>query len=254
MFEEILPVSKKRKYIKPMYFRDSMHLARFIHEDNDAGLGEYLDSFFDMRDLHIIDKLFICLTARKLFVDDKIRLKGTSDIDIQVQVIINNLKSKDEEKEYDINGLKLTCDIPNRFSFIDISSECIKYVSVLDTAIDLRNIDDESRDMVISKLPSGALKVVHDYIRKLSPIYKLLDARPKIGLDEMSINLLTTDPLEFAKLMFSDYSLAYFRESIVMLGQTIGTGMLDYSTLADVRFYLDEISRDNSSGKTSVSL
>jgi hypothetical protein len=192
--------------------------------------------------------------ARRLFVDDKIRLKGTSDIDIQVQVIINNLKSRDEERVYDINGLKLTCDIPNRFSFIDISSECIKYVSILDTAINLRNLDDESRDMVLSKLPSGALKIVHDYIRKLSPIYKLLDARPRIGLDEMSINLLSTDPLEFVKLMFSDYSLEYFRESIVMLGQTIGTGMLDYSTLADVRFYLAEISRDNSSGKTSVSL
>ena len=254
MFEEILPVSKKRKYIKPMYFRDSMHLARFIHENNDAGLGEYLDSFFDMRDLHIIDKMFICLTARRLFVDDKIRLKGTSDIDIQVQVIINNLKSRDEERVYDINGLKLTCDIPNRFSFIDISSECIKYVSVLDTVINLRNLDDESKDMVISKLPSGTLKIVHDYIKGLSPIYKLLDARPRIGLDEMSINLLSTDPLEFVKLMFSDYSLEYFRDSIVMLGQTIGTGMLDYSTLADVRFYLDEISKDNSSGKTPISL
>ena len=54
--------------------------------------------------------------------------------------------------------------------------------------------------------------------------------------------------------MFSDYSLNYFRESIVLLGQTIGTEMISYSTLADVRFYLDEISRDNSSGKADIPL
>ena len=254
MFEEILPVSKRRKYINPMYFRDSMHLARFIHEDNDAGLGEYLDSFFDMRDLHIIDKLFICLTARKLFIDDKIRLKGTSDIDIPIHLMLNKLKSKSEERVYDVNGLKLTCDIPNRFSFIDISSECIKSVHALNTTINLRELDDESRDLVISKLPSGALRIVHEYIRSLSPVCKLLDARPKMGLDEISINLLSTDPITFVKLMFSDYSLNYFRESIVLLGQTIGTEMISYSTLADVRFYLDEISRNNSSGKADIPL
>jgi hypothetical protein len=246
MFEEILPYSKKSITIRPLYFKDAMNLSRFIHEENYKGLARFVDDFFNIHDLHIIDKIFVCLTARKLFIDDKIKLKGKSNIDIQIQLLINKLRCEPTERVFEQNGLKIVCDVPNKLYFDDITLESIKSITALNSTINFRDLDIESQNQILSKLPPSIIKCVHEFIRESNSTVVVFPGRPSLELSEISINLLSQDPLTFIGLIFSDYTLNYFRETIVILGKSIGVGMLEYSTLADTIFYLEEMQRSSS--------
>jgi hypothetical protein len=253
MFEEILPYSRKTIAIRPLYFKDAMNLARFIHEENYRGLARFIDDFFNIHDLHIVDKLFVCLIARKLFIDEKIRLKGKSNVDIQVQVLISRLSIEPTEQVFEQNGLRIVCDVPNKLHFTDVILDSIKSITALDTTIDFRNLDEDERDAILSKLSPSTVRCVHEFIKDSKSDITILPARPSLELNEITINLLSQDPLMLVRLIFSDYTLNYFRELIVILGKSIGVSMLEYSTLADAVFYLEEMQRD-SSGKSDIEL
>ena len=254
MFTIHLPISKKPFTVKPFLFNNVIDIARLSYENDDESLFKYLIDHFDIGSLCIVDKFFVLLKARQLWLSEKVRIKDNgSYIDLNMS---NLFKCFDGincvEKTVTDGLLSITFTLPKTLikdSNDDTFIETIKTIDIQDNVICFDTLPKSDQLSIVSKLPSSTFKLVREFYKSIQWEYVLFES-PKRNI-RISIDFLTSEPYELIKNLYSIYDLHYCREILLYLSKRINSDVLYKSTMPDIEYYVGEIySTDSNSPQT----
>ena len=144
-------------------------------------------------------------------------------------------------------------DILANSSIVSDIQTVIKTIEVDGQLIHFSKLDTDSKDKIISLLPSSVFNEIKNYLLHDVEHIVLFGGTQSMK-EKIALNLFTSDVFNFVKLLFSDYNIDSCREIIFHLSQRISADTLFKSTLMDVKFYLKELANNNKSGDTSNSI
>lgn len=254
-----LPHSGERIKIPLITFEHVITVSRLIYDNNDEGLVEYIEDILNLKGLNSVDKLFVILKTREFFIGDELTVTSSStQVAIPVYRLIEALTSvSDYSKVIVVNNIKIVVDTPMDIlansSIVNDIQTVIKTIEVGGQVIQFSKLDADSKDKIISLLPSSVFNDIKNYLlHDVEPI--ILFGGTQSMKEQIALNLFTSDVFNFVKLLFSDYSIDACREIVFHLSRRMSADVLFKSTPMDVKFYLNELARDNKSEDTSNSI
>jgi len=254
-----LPHLGERIKIPIITFEQVMTISRLIYDNNDEGLVDYIEDILNLKGLNSVDKLFVILKAREFFISEELTLSSsTSQVAIPVYRLIEALTSvEDYSKMIVVDDIKIIVDTPNDMivtnSIVSDIQTVIKTIEVGGQVIHFSKLDVESKDKILSLLPPSVFSEIKHYLLYEVGHIVLFDGTQSLN-EKIALNLFTSDVFNFAKLLFSEYSIDSYREIIFHLSRKISADILFKSTLMDVKFYLKELSNENKSGDAGNSI
>lgn len=254
MFTIHLPISKKPFTVKPFLFNNVIDIARLSYENDDESLFKYLIDHFEVESLCIVDKFFVLLKARQLWLSEKVRIKDNDKyIDLNMSNLFKCFDGVNRVDKTITDGLlSITFTLPRtliRNSNEDTFIETIKTIDIQDNVICFDTLTKSDQLSIVSKLPSSTFKLVREFYKSIQWEYVLFES-PKRNI-RISIDFLTSEPYELIKNLYSIYDLHYCREVLLYLSKRISSDILYKSTMSDIEYYVDEIySTDSHSSQT----
>jgi hypothetical protein len=254
-----LPHSGERIKIPVITFEHVMTVSRLIYDNNDEGLVEYIEDILNLKGLNSVDKLFVVLKAREFFIGDELNIStSSSHVAIPIYRLVDALTAVgDYSKVIVVNGIKIVVDTPTDIlvnsTIVNDIQTVIKTIEVDNQVIHFSKLDKDSKDKILSLLPSSVFSEIKSYL--LYDVgHIVLFGGTQSMKEKIALNLFTSDVFNFVKMLFSDYSIDAYREIIFHLSRRISADALFKSTLIDVKFYLKELANDNKSGDPSNSI
>jgi len=256
MFSVVLPYANKDFNIVKIYFSQIFEISRLIDNNDDVGFITYIEDHFGISSLCVIDKFFVLLKARELYIDETLSL-----------VVENNnlklpLKSL-SDKLYDIgnyeqvivdNNIKIKIDVPHNFLFsgnLSLYDNIIKQIQIDSTIINFNELKRGDQHHVLTSLPSSVFKHLKAFVNNINVEVILYEGKSSINIKRLSVNFLTMDPFLLIKSLYSDYSLHSCREILFYLSKRISSSTLLNSPMTDIKFYLEESSKENNKSGNS---
>lgn len=256
MFIYDLPYSGEEFSIKPFTFKNQLDVSRLIYEENNGGLSKYLVDHFEIKNLNIVDKFFVLLKARQLFLGEFLSLNiDNKNINLDVKILCNSLFSiKKQHKILTYRNLFVEFDYPTDLykKEGDILLSTIKSMKIESEYVNFDNISQKDRETLVSNLPADFIKVIREYFSEVSETFTLYEGRKKV-LSSIEVDFLTLEPFYIIKNIYSEFPLYYCREIICFLSSKINSNTIMDSTPSDVKHYIEEYTRDVS-GQNQISL
>lgn len=261
MFKYNLPYSGEEIVMPVVTFRDVFWFARLIYENNIKGFSDFFDELFNSKKLNVIDKLFLALKARELFINDNIsfNIKGET-YSFMTSMLVDSLTDIEKKECKLVEGdFTITFEPPSSLyctlNYGDLLSSTIHTITVDDITVNFRELNSEQQHIILTSLPPKILTGIKEYIAvESAPITIYNGIVGKI--DPIQLNVFSNDILNFIKLIFSDYDLNTCRETIFYLSKHVSAETLMTSTCNDINFYIDEAAKVNksNSGGNSMSI
>lgn len=257
MFVYSLPYSKEKFSIKPFLFKDQLDVSRLIYESNNEGLSRYLVDFFEIDKLNIIDKLFVLMKSRQLFVNDSLTLNvNDKSVNINLSVLLDPLFTiKNSNKILAYKNLFVEFDYPSIFtsdSQEDALSVVIKSMKIDSEIINFEALTIKDRETIISNLPADFIKIIRDYFNETSSSVTLYNGKKGL-IDKIEVDFFTTEPFYIVKNLYSGYPLNYCRDVIRYLSSKMDSSIIMSSTPSDIKYYLEEYNKSDA-GQSEESL
>lgn len=250
MFLYKLPYSGLTFNIKPFLYKNLLDVSRLIYENNDDGLSQYLENTLDIKNLCIVDKFFVILKAKQLFIDDSINIESYGK---NVRVDINNLLTPlfDIEKQTRVikhNNVEVCFDLPHTLTTStseDIYLSTIRSVSVDGISIKMDNLTLKEKEKVISLIPASSIKTIRKFFSNTKHNHTIFKGI-KNKIEKIEIDFFTNEPFLLIKNILNGYSLHYCREVIMYLSKKLSVDFIVNSTFNDVEFYIQEYQKEPS--------
>ncbi len=249
MFTITLPVAKEQFTIKPFLFNNVIDIARLSYENDEEGVITYLNNHFNTHSLCIIDKFFVLLKARQLWVNETVRIKeGGKYIELHMSNLLKcfeNIKLPD--KVISDGLLTIHFRLPKTLisdSNADTYIETIKSISIQNTCIEFDNLTREEQQDIVSKLPSSTLKLVREYYNSVEWSYTLFQITKK-NL-KITIDFLSDEPFNLINTLYTVYDIHYCREILLYLSKKVSPTVIYQSTMPDIEYYITETYTDDS--------
>lgn len=222
---------------------DYFTILKYCENRDIEGLNNFFNfTFFtnDAASLDIIDKFYILLTIRMLFIDPE--LTFTDKTNSTLKISINNILEKIEHirEDFDItitaDLFELNLGLPTRIYFSDLNdiyTSVIKTVRYKNKVIDFTSLSNCERDEVLSNLPNTLFPVINKYITKLSDNLKdfvVLEQNTQFNIQEIKTNIISN---QFMGLVMSIFTtgLKNFLETIYVFTNRI---KMDLSSFYDL--------------------
>lgn len=255
MFKVILPHCNKEFVLPIITFRDIFNLSRLYYEDNVNGVAAYLDNTFNIRDLSVIDKLFVIIKVRQYYINDTIGLNiGDRSVNVQISLFLESISDINcKNTIIDLgDNQQIELDIPYRFitdnNILSIYDNIIKTITIGDYTIDLTNQKAEVVQQLLELLPPSAINYLTNFIKDRSHIVDIFHSKKD---DPVSINFITSQPFNFVKLMLGEYDLGSCRDILFFLSKRMNSETVLNSPISDISFYItqyrEELKQNNSS-------
>jgi hypothetical protein len=244
MFTIHLPIAKKPFTVKPFLFNNVIDIARLSYENDDESMFKYLIEHFEIKSLCIVDKFFVLLKARQLWLSEKVRIRDNDGyIDLNMSNLFKCFDGINRVEKTVTDGLlSITFTLPStliRNSNDDTFIETIKTIDIQNNVICFDTLPKSDQLSVVSKLPPSTFKLVREFYKSIQWEYVLFES-PKRNI-RISIDFLTSEPYELIKNLYSIYDLHYCREILLYLSKRISSDILYKSTMSDIEYYVDEI-------------
>lgn len=244
MFIVTLPVSQEEFVIKPFLFNNVIDIARLVYENDNNSLFKYLINHFDIESLCVIDKFFVLLKARQLWLSEKVRLRASDGyIDLNMSNLFKCFeKIRYAEKTVTDGLFAITFKLPTTLikdSNEDTFIETIKTISIQGSTICFDTLSKSDQLDILARLPTSTLRLVREFYNSVQWEYVLFESK-KRNL-KISIDFLTSDPHDLILNLYSVYDIHYCREILLYLSKRINSDILYKSTMSDIDYYVDEV-------------
>lgn len=228
-----LPSGKLVK-IQELKNRDYFTILKFCENSDLEGLDELFSELFfkhDLNSLNIIDKFYLLLAVRMLFIDPDIGFNDTAGTVIKYS--INNilekidLLGKDLEAEITESGFNLTLGLPNKLYFRtlnDVYSSVIKTVKYKDKIITFSGLSDVEKEEILSYLPNTLFLPINKYITQISDElqnFVIIEKNEKLNIEEINSSIISNEFIGFLMSLFST-GLKGFLELIYIFSNRLG--------------------------------
>lgn len=227
-----LPSGKLVK-IKELKNKDYFTILKFCENRDLEGLNElFCDLFFkdELSSIDIIDKFYLLLAVRMLFIDPDIAFSDS--IGSPIKFSINNILEKIDllEKDLDIQVSEgdfiLTLGLPDKLYFrslSDIYSSVIKTIKFKDKNIIFSELNDIEREEILTYLPNTLFTPINKYITQISSElqnFVIIEKNDQFNIEEINTNIISNEFMGFVMSLFST-GLKNFLELIYIFGNRL---------------------------------
>lgn len=256
MFIYTLPYSREEFSIKPILFKNIIDIARLIYDDNDKGLANYLESLLGIEKLCIVDKFFVVLKAKQIFIDENISVNSNGkNINLHTNLIIEplfNIESQKKELYHDKITAEL--DLPSKIittNSEDIYLNIIKSISFQDVKIEFDGLSSEERDLVLTSLPATFIRTIRKFFSSVDLNYTVLKGIEG-RISSININFFSNEPFNLIKTLIGGYDLLYCRDVLMFLSKKIDSNIIYNSSLADIFYFIQQLERNDETSSSSI--
>jgi len=251
-----LPYSGNRFKIKKITFEQIVDISRIILDGTDSDVVEYLETFFGIEDLTVVDKFYVLVKARELFISETVSLAAGDGNPAKVNLSILLDKITDIPQystTINVDGIVFELDIPHKFTYstnkADIYDNIIRCIKLGDTSINFIHLSKDQKNNMLENLSPRFFKDIKKYTEALKLTLVLFEGKKKLSLEPIIVDFLSNDPVYLIKALYSDFDIQSCREIIFHLSQKIGETILFKSTMTDITMYINEVSTQSERSK-----
>lgn len=229
--EIVLPSGKKVR-VRELKNSEYLSIIKFAQNRDFVGLGAFFDELFISPDLNIVDRIYLLIYIRMMFIDSSITLTvDDKSIDVDLATMLNKIEANyvDLETKIVVNGIEVTLDYPcitHYESIDDLLIATIKHIQIGTDSIDYTMLEDEVRDEVMNNLPAAIFTHVSEFIKKIQDNVfdvDLIEENKAFGVEKIGINLMSNNVLEFVSSLYGTdlqgfYTLIYTFQNTIMPG------------------------------------
>ncbi len=233
-----------------------------MHDDIE-GFNTCIDNliFSKTDQLNIVDKFYILLFLRILYIGDQISLPGNT-ISGYVNISLNEILEKFENIEipqpefFTIDDFTVELGIPTKIYFNSIDElyfDLIKSVKYDGETVKFDSILESQKDLIISALPLQTTKRIIEFYTALTKTIGdiiIVNSNDTFDTNQVKLNFLSNQPCMFIKQLYSQ-DLNMFLEFMYHFVNKIGGTFNDFLDLnindckIMYNFYVDEVKKQN---------
>ena len=208
-----LPSGKETR-ITELTNRHYLQIIKFSENQDLEGLNAFFnEELFRDNSLDIIDRFFLAIFYRMMFVSGKIsfQMKTGHAVDYDLNVILEKIQFEYENytREIKDSGFIIALGLPNTLFFNgadDLYNNVIKEVTFKERVIDFRRITRDEQDIILSHLPHSIFFKIKDYINNLSQAlqgFVVIEGNEEFEIQRYEIDILSNGVMGFICSLFS---------------------------------------------------
>lgn len=232
--EIVLPSGKKVR-VRELKNREYLTIVKFCANQDMVGLAKFFDSTFIDSDLNIIERFYLLLYIRMLFIEPDITLNiEKRDIKIDIATMLNKIESSyiDLERTVIEGGIEVTLDLPKVSYFENIDDLYISTISTIKAGgevIDFASITEGERQEITNNLPATIFKHIQDFIETIQNNLlnvALIEENKQLGIEALEVNIVSNGVMAFISTLFNTnlegfYNLIYSFQNTVLPGSDL---------------------------------
>lgn len=210
-----LPSGKTVK-IEELKNKDYFTILKFCENRDLEGLNELFNDLFfkgGMGSLSIIDKFYLLLAVRMLFIDPDITFSDS--VGSSIKFSINNILEKIDllDKDLDIQisegDFVITLGLPDKLYFRslgDIYSSVIKTIKFKNNSMIFSELNDIDREEILKHLPNTLFTPINKYITQISSElqnFVIIEKNDQFNIEEINTNIISNEFMGFIMSLFS---------------------------------------------------
>lgn len=216
-----LPSGKSTR-IPELKNRDFFSILKFCENEDIEGLSLLFNDTLlkGCKSLDIIDKFYILILIRMVFVEPEIFFEDSEQrtINYSVQNILDKIELFDNDLTKSIHKNKFTVELgmPSVLYFEnlnDIYLNVIKSVTANEQTINFTELTTVDKENILDNMPSIIFNEFNDYIAQLSSkleSFVIVDENSQFNLQEININILSNGVINFIMLLYSSGLSSFF--------------------------------------------
>ena len=218
--------NNKEVIAREFVYKDLKQLI-YLKDSSLACSTKFLESFICTKNLNVLEKFSALILLRKRCVGDNITMNSDKGgIQINLDFILKNIGGAQEIKKHvDINDVKYVLNYPSRFNLGDSDSifSLIESIQIGDEIITTGELTSEEFNQLVNSLPKQLLPHLSDYLDKTQRFFNInvWAKREKVSIDELSLNVLSTDLPAFLISIFNVMVESDYREFLFALSHRI---------------------------------
>ncbi len=258
--EVVLPSGKSRR-INELNNKQYLVIIKFCENKDFFGLSEYFNTIFLDDDLDIIDRFYLLVYARMIFVEENLTFttKEQRNVDISLNIVLEKLESISYSifnKTISHDNIDIKLGIPTALYFKDIDdlyTNIIKEIIFDNEAVDFVSLNTEDRSIILDKLPVKLFEGLQQYLADLSSSafnMTLISENKRLNIQEINLNLISNGVIEFISAIFSIdlrsyYDLMYAFYNKILNGSNIFSTMSPMETKIILNIHNKYIKKQN---------
>lgn len=224
----------------------SLKDLKYINDLTNKGFhDEVIEYFNTFKGDNIVDKFKNILKVWDYDVsptlDFNINGKNTK---IQVSFLLSQFEDSYDDITLNVRDSVVKIGLPSNFNNSEGFPiyECLKYIKISDIEIDLSNLEEYDKKVIIDNLPPYFYsEILIGLVNHSGFVYELQHE----ALSDFKINLLSSDLVVFLKNLFANYDYSYFQDIIYYLSKRIDGSVLMESSPSDIQVYLDKFAAES---------
>jgi hypothetical protein len=212
------------KYIRlaELKNRDYQTILKYCENSDLEGLNDFFDSLLDVeyKSLDIIDKFYILLTLRMIFIEPD--LSFTDDSDRVIKFNISNILEKidhfqnDFERVINIQNFTVELGLPNLIYFRDINDiyiSTIKNIKLNNNTLNFSTLSLEQKEEVLAYIPNIFFKHINTYISQISKqlqSFVLIERNTSFNINEINTDIISNEFMGFILSIFTTGLKSFF--------------------------------------------
>jgi hypothetical protein len=232
--EVVLPSGRKVR-VEELKNRDYLDIVKFCSNQDMVGLAKFFDDRFINSDLNIIERFYLLLYIRMLFIEPDITLNvDKRDIKIDIATMLNKIEQSyiDLERTVVEGGIEVTLDLPKVSYFEtmdDLYLSTITSIKVGNEVIDFSTITEEECVEIIDNLPATIFKHFQTFIQTIQDNLldvALIDENKQLGIEALEINIVSNGVMHFISMLYNTnlegfYNLIYSFQNTILPGSNL---------------------------------
>lgn len=210
--------------------KNHLTLLKFCENTDLEGLGLFFEETIfsnipKSKELTIIDRFYILVYLRMVFIEPNIIFKDQQDRNINFN--LSNILHKIDQHENDFsktvycNEFVIELGLPNMIYYKDVDdiyTGCIKSIKINDKNLKFETITAEEKDVILKYLPSTVFDHITKYIKDVSQKVKdfvLIEKNDPLNIEEINIDIMSNGVINFIQALYAQnlksyYELNYF--------------------------------------------
>jgi hypothetical protein len=255
-----LPSSKTIR-IKELNNRLYSHIVKFCENGDYEGLSNVFENdILECSSYNIIDKFYILLLIRILFIGDTITISGkdNTSVEYSLSIILDKIEKGYEDLNLIIKhgDFEILLGLPNIIYFEDIDSlynSVIYSIKYNNETIDFKSLNAKEQNMILNRLPGIIFKDIKKYVDRLSKHFDdftIVDSNESLDIKQYKINLISNGLISFLMRIFSNgldnyYNTLYIIVNKIRAHSDLFFDLTPVESVILINKYEEDIQRNN---------
>ena len=229
---EVQLPSGKSTRIRELTNKEYLCIIKYAQNSDYIGLNKYFEERYIEPNMHIIDRLYLLIYVRMIFIDSNITLTvDDKRIDIGLESVLDNIEKSyiDLETRFTVSGIEVGLDLPciTYYKSVDeLLIATIKELKINDNNIKFQNLSINEQREILDGLPANIFSSINKFIQTIQDnllVMPLINENKALGMESMDIEVLGNGVMHFITSIFSTdlegyYSLIYTFQNSIMPG------------------------------------